>query len=118
MDHLDLGSAPWNEDCASVGEDGYEVRARRECRALIGQLKRVCGDPPAGVRFRIASNPHDFGTYYSVVVEYDGNDAEAAAYAQRCDEETPDVWDMAARLELDAARQKEREAARPVRKSG
>ncbi len=108
MESIDLGSAPWDEDCASVGADEYTARAWRECRALIGQLKRACGDPPAGVRVRIASNPHDFGTYYSVVVEYDGNDAGAAAYAQRCDEATPDVWDMAARLELDAARKRGR----------
>ena len=100
MDSIDLGSAPWNETCASVGDEDYTSRARRECRALIGQLKRVCGEPPAGVRFRVASNPHDFGTYYSVVVEYDGNDAEAAAYAQRCDEATPEEWDADARLEL------------------
>lgn len=100
MDSIDLGSAPWNEECASVGDEDYSARARRECRALIGQLKRACGDPPAGVRFRIASNPHDFGMYYSVVVEYDGNEAEAAAYAQQCDETPPEEWDDEARCEL------------------
>ena len=106
MDSIDLGCAPWNEDCASVGQEGFAMRAQRECRALIAQFRRACGDPPAGVRFRVVSNPHDFGTYYSVVVEYDGDDAEGAAYAQRCDDENPDVWDMEARLELDAARRR------------
>lgn len=106
MDSIDLGSAPWNEECASVGDEDYSARAHRECWALIGQLKRSCGDPPAAVRFRIASNPHDFGTYCSVVVEYDGNDAEAAAYAQRSDEERPDFWDMQARADLDATQKR------------
>jgi len=109
MDHLDLGSAPSDEDCAQIGvDDNYELRAKRECRALVNQLKRICGVPPAGARFRIMANPHDFGTYYSVVIDFDPNDEDAVAYAYRCDEESPDQWDLAARCELDAARQRER----------
>jgi len=116
MDHLDLGSAPSDEDCAQVGiDDNYEVRARRECRALINQLKRLCGDPPPAARFRIMANPHDFGTYYSVVIDFDSGDEAAAAYAYRCDEESPDQWDMAARFELDAARQRERDTTATAR---
>ena len=112
MDHLDLGCAPSDEDCAQVGvDDNYPVRAKRECRALINQFKRMCGDPPAGARFRIMANPHDFGTYYSVVVDFDPEDQHAVTYAYRCDEEAPDQWDMAARLELDATRQIERAAS-------
>ena len=112
MDHLDLGSAPSDEDCASVGvDDNYEVRAKRECRALANQFRRICGDPPPGARFRIMTNPHDFGTYYSLVIDFDQEDADAVAYACRCDEESPSEWDMAARLELEAGRQQERRAA-------
>lgn len=119
MDHLDLGSAPSDEDCAQLGmDDNYAVRARRECRALINQFIRMCGDPPPGARFRIMANPHDFGTYYSVVVEYDPNDEDAVAYAYRCDEESPDQWDMAARFELEAGRKKEREATTAASKTG
>jgi hypothetical protein len=112
MDHLDLGSAPSDEDCAQLGvDDNYEARAKRECRALIGQLKRMCGDPPPDAHFRIMANPHDFGTYYSVVIHFNPEDADAVAYAYRCDEESPDQWDTAARLELDGARQRERVAS-------
>lgn len=114
MDHLDLGSAPSDEDCAQIGVDeNYGARAKRECRALVNQLKRLCGDPPAGARFRIMSNPHDFGTYYSVVIDFDPNNEDAIEYAYRCDEESPSEWDMAARLELDADRQREREGVQP-----
>ena len=112
MDHLDLGSVPSDEDCAQVGvDDNYPVRAKRECRALINQLKRACGEPPPGARFRIMANPHDFGTYYSVVIDFDPEDAEAVAYAYRCDEESPREWDMAARLELEAASERQRVAS-------
>ena len=108
MDHLDLGSAPSDEDCAQLGvDDNYVTRAKRECRALINQFKRICGDAPPGAHFRIMANPHDFGTYYSVAIHFDPNDQDAVAFAYRCDEESPSEWDMAARLELDAARQRE-----------
>lgn len=107
MDRLDLGSAPSDEDCAQLGSDDYEVRAKRECRALVNQLKRQCGTPPPNTRFRIKSNPHDFGTYYSVVIEFDPEDDEAAAYAYRCDEASPSQWDVAALHEMLEARRRQ-----------
>ena len=116
MDHLDLGSAPSDEDCAQLGvDDEYPVRARRECRALINQLQRACGEPPPGARFRIMANPHDFGTYYSVVIDFAPEDEDAVAYAYRCDEESPAQWDRAARIELEAGRHQERDATAAAR---
>jgi hypothetical protein len=109
MDHIDLGSAPADSRCAQLGaDDDYESRARRECRALIHQFKRGCGEPPSGTFSRIMANPHDFGVYYSVAVHFDPNDADAVAYAYRCDEEAPSEWDTAARLEFDAGPDLER----------
>ena len=110
-DHLDLGSAPSDEDCASAGDDDYDVRAQRECRALRRQFVRMLGEPPLLACFGILVDPHDFGSYYSLVIHFDPNDPEAVAYAIRCDEEAPDQWDVAARLELDAARRRDRLAA-------
>ena len=101
MDYLDLGSSPSDESCAQLGVgDDYPVRARRECRALINQMKRTGGEPPPGTRFRIMANPHDFGTYYSVVIEYDEGDEAAAAYAYHCEGDAPASWDGPAREEL------------------
>lgn len=108
MDHLDLGSAPSDESCAQIGVDpDYGARAKRECRALIRQLMRLGGEPPPRARFRIMSNPHDFGTYYSVAVEFDSEDEEAMSYAYRCDEVSPKEWDAEARAELAAANERE-----------
>ena len=101
-DYLDLGSAPADEHCAQVGVDeNYAVVARRECRALIHQFQRICGDPPANAFFRIHNNLHDFGTYLSVTIHFDADDEDAVAYAYRCDDESPSEWDEAARSELD-----------------
>ncbi len=110
-DHLDLGCTPSDEACAQIGiDDNYRVRARRECRALIHQFMRLCGEPPPAAFFRIHENPHDFGTYLTVAIHFDPEDEDAVAYAYRCDDESPHQWDLAARLELDAPLQREGEA--------
>jgi len=65
-DSLYLGESPYDVECAQLGTDGYADRARRECQAFIEQIRRCYGDEPTGARLYIKSNPHDFGTYYSV----------------------------------------------------
>ena len=67
MDHVYIGSSPAHESCAQLGTEGYPERARRECRALIGQLMRMFGEPAPGARLSIKGCPHDFGTYYEVI---------------------------------------------------
>ena len=98
-DCLDLGSVPSYEDCAQVGSEGYGQRARRECQAYINQLRRLYGEEPDGARLSMKSNPHDFGTYYSVVCYFDGDNKQAADYAYRCEAGT-DTWDAEALSEL------------------
>jgi hypothetical protein len=97
-DFMYLGSAPYGEDCASVGQDDYHKRARAECRAYIGQLKRMFGDPPDGCSLVIRSNPHDFGSYLSVDAVF--SDEAGAAYALKCENDQPELWDADARAEL------------------
>jgi hypothetical protein len=41
----------------------------------------------------VKSNPHDFGTYLTVVCEFDSANEAAASYAYRCDAEAPEEWD-------------------------
>lgn len=65
-----LGSAPAGEDCAQVGSADYQERARAECLAYA----------------------HDFGNYFEVVCEYDGDNPDAANYAARCDGDAPTTW--------------------------
>lgn len=45
---IDVGSAPWNEECAQLGSDDYHDRAKRECRAYLNQLRRMFGEEPSG----------------------------------------------------------------------
>jgi hypothetical protein len=98
-DFVDVGCTPHEEDCEQLGPDYNPVRAKAECKALIGQLRRMYGEEPFGARLKVTSNPHDFGTYYEVVCEYNDTNEEAANYAFGC-EDIPDHWDYEAKKEL------------------
>jgi len=97
-DVMYLGSAPCGEDCASVGREGYMRQARAECRAYVGQLKRLFGAPPEGCDLVIRSNPHDFGSYLSVEAHF--GDEAGQEYALKCENNQPELWDAEARAEL------------------
>ena len=88
------------EDCAQVGTDNYNKRARRECRAYLELLRRALGPEPPGARLSVKSNLHDFGSYLSVVCYFNPNDEAAMNYALRCESDGPKEWDAAARREL------------------
>lgn len=100
QDCMDIGAAPPMESCAQVGRDDYYDRARKECKAYIGLLRRTFGDEPDGARLSIKSNPHDFGNYLSVVCYYDPELDAAGDYALRCESAGPQEWDDVARAEL------------------
>jgi hypothetical protein len=100
MDWLDIGSSPPAEPCAQLGADGYWQQAKRECRAYIALLRRALGPEPPGARLAVRSNPHDFGTYLSVVCYYQSDNQAALDYAFRCESEGPEEWDEQAQKEL------------------
>lgn len=102
--YIDVGSAPYIEDCAQLGAADYYDRARRECRAYIGQLRRLLGPEPPGARLKTKANAHDFGTYLSVICQYETDNPEAMQYAFRCESDGPEEWDAVARHELNDIR--------------
>jgi hypothetical protein len=97
---IDIGPAPPEAACAQVGRDDYWDRAPRECWAYIGLLRRALGPEPDGARLAVKSNPHDFGTYLSVVCWYEPANKQAIDYAFRCESDGPVEWDEQARREL------------------
>ena len=99
-DWIDVGAAPPMETPAQLGSTDYVPRARRECRAYIGLLRRALGEEPPGAALGIRANCHDFGTYLSVVCYYDDQTPEALDYAFRCEAEGPEEWDQEALNEL------------------
>jgi hypothetical protein len=103
-DYVSVGCSPCDEPCAQVGQEDYAKQAKRECNALIHQLRRLFGDEPPYATLRIKAFPHDFGTYHEVVCYYDEDDEESTNYAFRCENELPDRWDEAAHQELKPTR--------------
>ena len=90
---MSIGSTPYNEDCAQLGvTESYSKMARLECLAFIAQLKRLNGNPPEGLLFKLTSNAHDFGDYLDVTVVFDEDDEDQLNYAYKC-EEGLDNWD-------------------------
>ena len=99
-DCIDLGSSPYGETCAQVGTEDYVFRAKRECKVYISQLRRCMGEEPNGAELRVKSNPHDFGSYLSVVCYFDSDNQAATEYAFRCEAQGPESWDEQAFVEL------------------
>lgn len=99
-EELSLAPVPLDEPCAQLGEPDYSARARRECRAFIGQLERQFGEPPSGACLKITQNPHDFGTYLDVEVIFDDSVEEAVEWAYNIEANLPASWDEAALAEL------------------
>lgn len=87
-----LGPCPAEEEAAQSTDPDFHEHNKAECRAYITAIKRVCGEPPEGATLRIKTESHDFTSYREVVVEFDGNNEAAAAYAAKCDEMAPTTW--------------------------
>lgn len=69
-EHITLGSSPVEEDCVQTTDPDYGIKARAECSRYRDQLYRLYAAKHAGrecpVRLVIASQSHDYGTYYEV----------------------------------------------------
>jgi hypothetical protein len=69
---LDLGGAPWNEDCAQIGHTpNFDLVNTAEAMLYRAALIAVAGLPPPGITLRIKDNAHDFGTYKTVEANVD-----------------------------------------------
>lgn len=87
-----IGSSPCDEACAQVGDDGYELRARAECRMFVEAIEAALGHPPVGAQLVIKSSAHDFGRYLEVVVRFDPENEAAVDYAYRVQDQAPTRW--------------------------
>lgn len=95
-EQIQLGVVPIDEPCAQVGTPDYASRARLECAVFKDQILRTYPLPiaaagRAGLRF--TANPHDFGTYYELAVEFDPECPAAVDWAFLIDAGMPERWD-------------------------
>lgn len=99
-DYLTLCSTPVDEDCTQLGTENYGTKAQKECKAFINQLRRQFGPEPDGAKLRTKAFPHDFGSYYEVVVYYDTEIKKTIDYAFNIEANLPENWDNEAISEL------------------
>jgi hypothetical protein len=91
MDYLELGPVPAGEECAQVGEAGFDERAKQECERYVEQLEKMFPEPPVGSYFTVKSFPHDFGRYYEVVVTWTNEAGEDFAF--NVERNLPETWE-------------------------
>ena len=97
---LDLGGAPWNEDCAQIGHTlNFDLVNTAEAMLYRAALIAVAGFPPAGITLRIKANAHDFGTYRTVEAriddDQDGSSAKTAWSSAAAAFSTATTWSSA-----------------------
>jgi hypothetical protein len=101
MGYISIGSTPSDEPCAQVGTDNYFEQAKKECHAYMGQIMRIFPEFPDYCWLSVKGFPHDFGTYYEVIVRYDENDEKATEFAYNIESNSPANWDDEAKKELE-----------------
>ncbi len=92
-DHIDLGSTPCNEQCAQIGQEGYDIIGRAECKRFIDLIRKTLGNEPDGAKLAVKCNSHDFGTYYEVVCYFDTDNEASTKYAYDCEANCPTSWE-------------------------
>jgi len=107
LDYMDIGGEPAAEECFPFTEVGHEqfnaAKSKKVCRIFIEQIRRQLGDEPFGASLRVKTFHHEHGDYHEVVCYYNDNDADAADYAMKCQNEMPQKWDEEALKELEKA---------------
>lgn len=87
--YLTLGPVPANEPCAQVGvTPEYHTVAHEECHRYLALIQKWHPDALLTVK----GFPHEFGTYYEVVVWYDEEDEDQERLALYVEAHLPESW--------------------------
>ena len=100
-EYMEIGSAPYEENCVQVGEVNYPEKMRKELTIYKNQLERMF---PLAESMNIYFKPkwfsHDFGSYGEICMYWDTDNAEADEYVYEIERELPGFWDEEAKKEL------------------
>lgn len=86
-----LSTSPPEEPCVQGDDD--PILAQEEGMRYIDLIRRTCGPEPEGACLKVRGNPHDLGTYYTVVLFLDDAVEEHVAYMQGIELDGPLEWD-------------------------
>ena len=99
-DYISIGPVPASESCTQVGAENFYKDSHIDCEVFANMIRREFPEIPAGVRIATKSFPHDFGTYYEVVVYFEDENEEQRDYAYKVEGKIYDYWDDTAIEEL------------------
>jgi hypothetical protein len=101
MEYIEIGSTPYDEDCAQVGANGYREEAMKEMDAYINQLNRHFTIAITyGIKFKQKWFNHDFGSYGEVCMYWNNENEDANTIAYEIESNLPGKWDKEALIEL------------------
>jgi len=92
LEYIELGPSPAGEDCVQVGDDNYRENARKECKRYVSLLEEMFPSENPNNFFDIMGFPHDFGTYYEVVVYFDCTNTKSVDFAYNVESNLPEYW--------------------------
>lgn len=95
-DYLDIETSPYEENGVQVSSScDYMPAMRAEANRFKAMLENRFAKliESTGIYFRIASNPHDFGSYLSLRICFDDNDEKQINAAYFIEENMPATWD-------------------------
>lgn len=90
-DFISLGTVPCNENCCQVGRPNYDKYGKLEANEFKRMIENTLG-PFHYVKIKVTKNPHDFGSYYDVIVEFDRDEIQIAT-ACEIEDNVPITWD-------------------------
>lgn len=91
-DYVSLGSTPYNEECAQIGDPDYYKKTKEELKKYKSLILTKYGEPPEGARLQVKSFSHDFGSYHELCVVYELDNIDAENYAFALEQNCPETW--------------------------
>jgi len=99
-DFVIIGSCPYGEDCAQVGQLNYSEVTKVE----IAEFKRMVIEKfpqlnraDCKVKLTVKANGHDFGTYHELAAIFDDDDEDASDLAYDVESHGIEEWDEMAK---------------------
>lgn len=93
--YIEVGSAPFDEECVYVTDKKPYIREMlHECIRYKSYLEKLFSEQmPDGCEFGIKMFPHDFGSYYEVVIYFDDEIEEQCDFAYMVEDNLPEKWE-------------------------
>lgn len=92
-EYVELGPVPCDEEASQTNAENFTEENIKECRRYKELLESKFPEyPDAGCYFSIKSNPHEFGTYREVAINFDDKNETAGVFASEVENNLPKEW--------------------------